>query len=63
MAGHRLLYKKQMRFACRIAKATETHLEYVTHITFPRQQWLRKRASMLEISALPVLFYKAFLRL
>jgi hypothetical protein len=27
--------------------ATETHSEYVILIAFPRQQWLRERASML----------------
>jgi len=30
-----------------IPKATDTHSEYVTLIAFPRQQWLRERASML----------------
>jgi hypothetical protein len=33
-----------MRIACCIARATETHAEYVIFITSPRQQWLRKRA-------------------
>ena len=36
-----------MRFACWITKATDTHSEYVILIAFPRQQWLRERASML----------------
>jgi hypothetical protein len=31
-----------MRFACWIAKATETHSEYVILIAFVRQQWLRE---------------------
>ena len=31
----------RMRFACRITKVTNTHLEYVTLIAFPLQQWLR----------------------
>jgi hypothetical protein len=35
-----------MRFACWITKATDTHSEYVTLIAFPRQQWLRERASV-----------------
>jgi hypothetical protein len=35
-----------MRFACRITKATDTHSEYVILIAFPRQQWLRERASV-----------------
>jgi hypothetical protein len=39
----------RMRFACWITKATDTHSEYVILIAFPRQQWLRERASMLMI--------------
>jgi hypothetical protein len=38
---------RRTRFACWITKATDTHSEYVILIAFPRQQWLRKRASML----------------
>jgi len=34
----------RMRVACWIAKATETHSEYVIIITSPRQQWLHERA-------------------
>ena len=34
-------------FACWITKATYTHSEYVILITFPLQQWLHERASML----------------
>jgi hypothetical protein len=37
---------RRMRFACWITKATGTHSEYVILIAFPRQQWLRERASM-----------------
>jgi hypothetical protein len=37
---------RRMRFACWITKATDTHSEYVIVIAFPRQQWLRERASM-----------------
>jgi hypothetical protein len=37
----------RMRFAYRITEATNTHSEYVIFIAFPRQQWLRERASML----------------
>jgi hypothetical protein len=40
---------RRMRFACWITKATDTHLEYVIIITFPRQQWLRERPSMLSL--------------
>ena len=32
---------------CWITKATDTHLEYVRLIAFPRHQWLRERALML----------------
>ena len=39
----------RMNFACRITKATNTHSEYVTLIAFPRQQWLRERATMLRM--------------
>jgi hypothetical protein len=38
---------RRMRFACWIPKSTDT--KYVIIITFPRQQWLRKRASMLRL--------------
>ena len=39
---------EQMRFACRIIKASKhTHLRYVMLIAFPLQQWLRERVSML----------------
>jgi hypothetical protein len=37
----------RMRFACWVTKTTDTHTEYVTLTVFPRQQWLRKRISML----------------
>ena len=39
----------RMRFACWITKTTDTHSEYVILIVFPRQQWLRERASMLRL--------------
>jgi hypothetical protein len=38
-----------VRFACWITKATNTHSEYVTLISFARQQWLRERASILHL--------------
>jgi hypothetical protein len=38
---------RRMRFALCITKATDTHSEYVILIVFPRQQWLRERASIL----------------
>jgi hypothetical protein len=37
----------RMRFACWIPKPTDTYSEYVILIVFPRQQWLRDRATML----------------
>jgi hypothetical protein len=42
---------RRMRFACWITKATNTYSEYVILIAFPRQQWLRERASMLRFYA------------
>jgi hypothetical protein len=38
---------QRMRFAYWIIKATDTHLEYVIVIAFPRQQWLSERSSVL----------------
>jgi hypothetical protein len=38
---------RRMRFACWVTKATDTHSEYLILVAFPRQQWLRERASML----------------
>jgi len=38
---------RSMRIACWITEATDTHLEYVRLIAFPRHQWLRKRALIL----------------
>jgi hypothetical protein len=40
---------RPMRFACWITKAIVTHLEYVLLNAFPRQQWLRERASVLRL--------------
>jgi hypothetical protein len=37
----------RMRVACWITKTTETHSKCVTIIAFPRQQWLRERATVL----------------
>ena len=36
-----------MRIPCRITKAISTYSGYVIHTAFPRQQWLRERATML----------------
>jgi len=38
---------RRMRFAYWITKATDTHAEYVTLISFPLQQWLYDHASVL----------------
>jgi hypothetical protein len=38
-----------MRSACWITNATDIHSEYVIHIAFPRQQWLRERTSALRL--------------
>ena len=35
-----------MRIACWIPKATNTHSQYVTLITFPQEQWMHEGASM-----------------
>ena len=40
---------QRMRIACWIAKATDTHSEYVTIIAFPLQQWLHGCASLLSL--------------
>jgi hypothetical protein len=40
---------RRMRFAYRITKATDTHTKYLILIAFPRQQWLRERASILRL--------------
>jgi hypothetical protein len=40
---------QRMRFANWITKATDTHSEYIVHIAFARQHWLRERASTLRL--------------
>jgi hypothetical protein len=47
---------RRMRFACWITKATDTHPEYVILIAYPRQQWLRERASLLRYTHNSYLF-------
>jgi hypothetical protein len=37
----------RMGIACWIPKATNTLSQYVTHIAYPRQQWLHERVSIL----------------
>ena len=46
----------RMRIACWIPKATNTHSQYVILITFPLQQWLHERASMLRYTHTVCLF-------
>ena len=46
---------RRMRIACWIPQATNTHSECVIRITFPLQQWLYERTSILRYSTLPVL--------
>jgi hypothetical protein len=41
--------KQRIRFVCWITKATGAHSECVILIAFPRQQWLRERASILRL--------------
>jgi hypothetical protein len=38
---------RRMRLACWVTKAADTHSAYVKLTAFPRQQWLRERASAL----------------
>ena len=45
----------QMRIACWIPKATNTHSQYVIVIAFPLQQWLRERASTLRYTCIACL--------
>jgi len=40
---------RRMRFACWINKATDTYSECAILTGFPRQRWLRKRASILRL--------------
>jgi hypothetical protein len=37
----------RMRIACKLPKATNTHLDYVINIAFPNQKFLHERASIL----------------
>jgi hypothetical protein len=46
---------RRMRFACWITKATDTRSEYIILSGFPRQQWLRERASMLRYTSVAFL--------
>ena len=50
---------RRMFLACRITKATDTNSEHVIGllIDFPRQQWLRERASMLRYTYIACLLW------
>ena len=43
--GDRMI--RRMRISCLTTKATDTHPEYVMLSAFPKQKWLRERASLL----------------
>ena len=47
----------RMRIVCWITKATNTHSEYVILITFPLQQWLHERPSMLRHTYIACIYH------
>jgi hypothetical protein len=51
---------RRMRIACWVPKATDTHSNCVILIAFPRNQWLRERASLLRYTYFAVLFTVSF---
>jgi len=53
---------KCMRFASWIAKATNTHREYVIFTTFQWRQLLPERAAMLHYTCIPVLIVLRMLK-
>ena len=56
---------RRMRFACWITTATDTHSQRVIVIAFPRQEWLRERASDLRnnyIKCLILVFFSSHFR-
>jgi hypothetical protein len=50
-ADRQQMTMRRMRIACWIAKATNTHAEYVIIGFFPLQQWLHEHASTLYVMA------------
>jgi hypothetical protein len=52
---------RRMRSICLITKATGTHSEYVIHIAFPQQHWLRERSSVLRFYAYIYIFKCAYI--
>ena len=53
---------RRISFTCWTTKTTDTDSEFVTLIVFPRQQWFRKRASVLSTNKLPVFFLNSSCR-
>ena len=47
----------RMRIACWVTKATNIHSQYVILISFPLQQWLHERASLLRYTYIAFLVY------
>jgi len=45
----------RMRIACWMTEVADTPLEWAIRIAFPRQQWLRERASMLRYTCIAFL--------
>ena len=50
----------RMRFSFWITKATNPHSEYVILISFPQQQWLHERASLLRYTYIAYVFIYFF---
>jgi hypothetical protein len=48
---------ERMRFACWIAKATNTHLEYVIFLSLPWQQWLRESSQRYVTHTFPIFLF------
>ena len=48
---------RRMRIACLIPKATDTHSKYVIIISFPLQQWLHERTSVLRYTYIAFLVH------
>jgi hypothetical protein len=40
---------RRIRFACWIVKTTDSHAEHIVLISFPLQNWLHERASILRL--------------
>jgi len=54
---------RHVRIACWIPKATNTLLEYVILIAFPKQQWLHERASTLRCAYITCLILNGRLKI